>query len=205
MPDKLLKRADVIASIRKEHPELGEFNDNQILNKVLERRPDLVDKIENPMAGDVASQQAQQHAKNASNWGINPDVWKEHPHIKAGVSGALSTLPTIGMLAGGAIATPETLGIGTPYGAAIGGGIGSGLQEIGKRVLGTDTTETSKGALGNIATNAALGGIGGAGITAATKYPITTALGTAGMLGYKYIPSGLRRIAEYSLLRGMIP
>ena len=59
MADKLLKQADVIASIRKEHPELGEFNDNQILNKVLERRPDLIDKIENPMAGDVSAPQHQ--------------------------------------------------------------------------------------------------------------------------------------------------
>jgi hypothetical protein len=203
---KIMSRKDFLAKLKAEIPDLKSFSDDEIFNKTLEARPDLLDKVENPMAGDVRAKQAQERAQQAStSWGVNPQTWEKHPHIKAGLTGALATLPTIGMLAGGALATPETLGAGTPIGAGTGGMVGSGLQSLGKKMLGVDPP-TGKEASRDMAMTGALGAIGGAGMASATNYPVATgaaALGGAGAMGW--LSPQLKRISEYLIMRGLIP
>jgi len=184
MADGLIKRANIAARIRKESPEeLKNFSDDDLVNKLLERRPDLTDKIEpiqqpkqvigpNPKARilpDIGSPESQR-----SEW------WKQHPYLAGGVKGALGTLPGLGAIGGGLLSSPETLGLGTIPGAMTGGTFGGALQGIGERMLGLSNAtpeEISKNALWN----GALSGIGGAGVVGAVKHPIATALTLGGM------------------------
>jgi len=199
MANGLIKRADVAARIRKESPEeLKGFSDDELINKLLERRPDLTDKIESiqkpkPIVGphpearilpgigtsEMTALQKQQR----------PEFWKKHPYLASGTKCALGTLPGLGAIGGGILTTPETLGMGTVPGAAVGGTFGGALQGIGENILGLSNLtpeEISKNALWS----GAISGLGGAGLVGAVKHPIATALalGGAGISPY------LRRI-----------
>ena len=54
-----------------------------------------------------------------------PEPGLKERAIRAG----LNTLPTVGMITGGILATPETLGIGTAAGAALGAGAGTRIKK----------------------------------------------------------------------------
>lgn len=73
---------------------------------------------------------------------------KSHPNIAAAVKGTLETLPAAGAILGGVVATPESAGLATIPGVALGAGIGRGLRDLLAEGLGVDrpTTPTEKGA-----------------------------------------------------------
>lgn len=78
----------------------------------------------------------------------SPTFWDTHPKTKQAVRGTLDTLPVVGAMVGGALATPETLGTGTVAGAALGAGVGRGGRDLIAEYLGVDspTSPLSKGA-----------------------------------------------------------
>src|ERR1700690_3614359 len=86
-PSVPMSQKDFADKLRAEVPELKDFKDDEIVRQTLKRRPDLVDKIQNPMAGDAIAAKAQQDAQNKAN------VWFGHPKLKALASGAVDTLP----------------------------------------------------------------------------------------------------------------
>lgn len=77
-----------------------------------------------------------------------PTWWQQHPKTLQLARGTLDTLPAVGAMVGGAVATPETLGAGTVAGAALGAGVGRGARDLIAEHLGIDdpTTPLSKGA-----------------------------------------------------------
>lgn len=77
--------------------------------------------------------------------GIDTNWMDEHPTTAALAEGVVNTLPAAGAIAGGAIATPETLGTGTVAGAALGAGVGRGLRDLIAHTIGLEsTTPTQK-------------------------------------------------------------
>lgn len=78
----------------------------------------------------------------------SPTWMQQHPKTRQAVRGVLDTLPVAGALAGGAIATPETLWAGTVPAAALGAGVGRGARDLLAEYLGVDepTSPLSKAA-----------------------------------------------------------
>lgn len=86
--------------------------------------------------------------------------------------GTLNTLPMVGMMAGGALAAPETLGMGTIPAMAAGAGVGQGAKDLIGHATGlTPPTTPSEKAL-NIGTETALTG-GTAAALELVRSPLT--------------------------------
>lgn len=77
--------------------------------------------------------------------------WAEHPNLKQLASGAVNTLPAVGAMAGGIAATPETLGVGSVAGAALGAGAGRGLRDLIAESVGLEPESTPLGKAARIA------------------------------------------------------
>jgi len=73
--------------------------------------------------------------------------WQQHPKTRQLAKGTLDTLPAMGAMVGGVLATPETLGGGTVAGAALGAGAGRGARDLIAEHLGIEspTSPLSKG------------------------------------------------------------
>jgi len=201
MPDelpkpKILSKKDFASKLRAELPDLKQFSDDEIVHQVLQLRPDLLDKVENPMAGDAQAAAAQQRAQDKSSF------WGQHPYIKQGVKTGLDTLPGLGAIGGGLLATPETFGGGTVIGGALGAGAGRGLRDISTQLLGLeDTTPMQKAA--NIGVDTAIAGLT-PGVVNAIKAPIESArLGARSFLNLKNAatPEGLQRYTTPPFLK----
>lgn len=140
-----ISQKDFADQLRKKLPELKDFTDDQIVKKVLELRPDLVDKIENPILGDQQAAIAQAKAERRSRSIVDPETWQQHPTMKQFLQSATQSMPGIGAIAGGLASTPETLGTGTIFGTALGAGAGRGAQDLLEQALGLqDTTPLEK-------------------------------------------------------------
>jgi len=135
---------------------------------------------------------------------LRPDLLDkvEHPYIKQGVKTGLDTLPGLGAIGGGLLATPETFGGGTVIGGALGAGAGRGLRDISTQLLGLeDTTPMQKAA--NIGVDTAIAGLT-PGVVNAIKAPIESArLGARSFLNLKNAatPEGLQRYTTPPFLK----
>src|SRR5436190_16502522 len=110
MPNNKISQAEFASQLRERLPELKEFSDNDLYKKVIELRPDLRDKIETP--DDIAARE-QNKLEIRSRSAMDPETWKQHPQLANFTRSVLSALPGTGMILGGALSTPETLGGGT--------------------------------------------------------------------------------------------
>lgn len=119
MPNTLMKAADFAAKLREKLPELSEFNDTQIINKILELRPDLTDKVENPLSGDMVA--AKEQARTLEKADRDKDFTRS----------VMSALPATGAILGG------TMG---PMASALGAGVGRGAMDLGNQFLGLDNS-----------------------------------------------------------------
>src|SRR6185369_9317918 len=52
------------------------------------------------------------------------------PNVAAAARGVVNTLPAVGALVGGVMATPESVGLATVPGAALGAGVGRGARDL---------------------------------------------------------------------------
>lgn len=173
MGQKLITQKDFAAKLREKLPELAEFNDAEIVNKVLQSRPDLVDKIENPMSGDQAAANEQNKLERDSRSLVSQDTWNRHPNVKNFTNSVLQALPGTGAILGGLAATPETVGGGTLLGGSLGAGAGRGLQDIATQALGLGETSPLEKAR-NIGMDTAITAVT-PGILEMTKQPILSA------------------------------
>jgi hypothetical protein len=160
---KIMSRKDFASKLKAEIPDLKPFSDDEIVNQVLQLRPDLLDRIENPMAGDAQAAAAQARAQEASRHMqvIDPQSWQNHPYLRQIARTGLDVLPGLGAMAGGALATPETFGGGTIIGGALGAGAGRGLRDIAADFLGLNQTtplQKATGIAGDVALTAAIPG-----------------------------------------------
>lgn len=151
MPDKI-KQADFVNKLREKIPDLKDFSDVQIMNRILKMRPELRNSIETP---DDAAAAEQARLEKRSHSMVDPEYWKDHPTLGAFTRSALSALPGTGAIVGGLAATPETMGAATLAGGAIGAGAGRGLQDITNQMLGLEDTSPMQKAK-NIALDTAL-------------------------------------------------
>ena len=82
--------------------------------------------------------------------------WQQHPKTLQIARGTLDTLPAVGAMVGGAVATPETLGGGTVAGAALGAGAGRGARDLIAEHLGIDSPTTPLSKASRIALDTAI-------------------------------------------------
>lgn len=111
---------------------------------------------------------------------------------------ALNTLPGIGGIIGGALSTPETLGIGTVPGAALGVGAGQGLKDLIGHYTGLDAPTTPTQKATNIAGETGLAAATGyvlPGLVTAAKAPVQTFLEGAEQFG-SAMPPAVRRLGR---------
>lgn len=174
MPEKLMAQKDFIDQLKARVPELKDFNDNTLMNEVFKRKPELRDKIENPMAGDAAAAQAQGKAEAASKSIVDPEFWNKHPNTKAFSKMVLDTLPGVGAIGGGLLATPETMGLGTGMGTALGAGVGRGVRDVLAEGTGLEPRSSSLNKMKNIGMDTGLTAIT-PGVTEAAMHPVDTA------------------------------
>ena len=81
-----------------------------------------------------------------------PPTWAEqHPNMAGAARGVLDTLPAVGAMVGGALATPETLGTGTIAGVALGAGAGRGLRDLIAEGFSLDKPSSPAAKAGHIA------------------------------------------------------
>lgn len=119
---KLMTQKDFLTQLKAEFPELEAWDNKLLMKQIFERRPDLINKIENPMSGDVQAAQAQKRALGKS-------------HEDASFARAVtSSFPGIGGIVGG------MAGPGSIMGVPLGVGAGRGLQDITNQMLGIDST-----------------------------------------------------------------
>lgn len=91
--------------------------------------------------------------------------------------GALDSLPGIGGVVGGVVSTPETGGVGTIPGIALGAGIGRGVRDLIGHYSGLDEPTSATQKAFNIAGDTAMTAMGAKilpGLVAAAKTPIQT-------------------------------
>jgi hypothetical protein len=163
---------DFANELKKKYPQLGKYNNVQIVNKILENRPDLVDKIDNPLAGDAAAAREQQR------------TLQQQQNQLAPAHAALSSLSGIGAILGSTAGLPGTM---------LGAGAGQGAQDFLENVLGISNTGGLTGAK-NIGMSSLLAGVvPGAIEYASSPLKSTGALARAGSkLEDAFIPSKLR-------------
>lgn len=180
MPNKM-SQTDFITKLKTQLPELKDFPDADILNKVFERRPELRDQVE---TNDEMAARAQNKAEKGSSFlnqlSVNPEVWGRHPRLAQIVRGVTSALPGAGSMIGGMALAPESLGMGAIPGMALGAGVGRGLQDIANQQLGLEETSPMQRA-GNIGVDTAIAGLT-PGIMEGIAHPIQTARMGAGAL-----------------------
>lgn len=112
--------------------------------------------------------------------------------------GALDALPGIGAVVGGVLSTPETGGIGTVPGIALGAGAGRGVRDIIAAGLGMEKPSTMGGEAAKIGGEAAMTGATAAvlpGVIAAAKAPIQTLREGAQQFG-SAMPQSVRRLGN---------
>lgn len=110
--------------------------------------------------------------------------------------GALDALPGIGAVVGGVLSTPETGGIGTIPGIALGAGAGRGVRDVIAAGLGMEKPSTAVGEGAKIAGETALAGLGAGvmpGAIAAAKTPLQTLREGAEYFG-DVMPPAVRRL-----------
>jgi hypothetical protein len=169
MPTGKMSQADFIKQLRAQAPELKDFSDDEIMKKVIERKPDILGQVETSQ--DMFNRQ-KGHI-------VDPAWWEDHPTLKALTQGTTGTFPAIGAVAGGILATPETYGTGTLAGFGFGGAAGQGLRDIANQGLGLDNTSISKKVL-NMGKEGLLAAMTPGGAETAA-HPIDTARGIAGV------------------------
>ncbi len=111
---------------------------------------------------------------------------------------ALNALPGVGAMVGGMLSTPETLGVGTVPGMALGAGAGRGARDLIGHWTGLDAPSTPLEKAGNITGETALTGATAAilpGAVAAVKAPIQTLREGAEQFG-SAMPPAVRRLAR---------
>lgn len=111
---------------------------------------------------------------------------------------ALDTLPGIGGIIGGALSTPETLGIGTVPGAALGVGAGQGLRDLIGHYTGLDAPTTPIQKATHIAGETGLAAATGyvlPGLVTAAKAPMQALREGAEQFG-SAMPPAVRRLGK---------
>lgn len=101
---------------------------------------------------------------------------------KGYLQGALETLPTAGMLAGGAIGTVGEPGLGTVAGAGVGGALGKAAEGLGKKYLLGEEPGSREEYYKGLAQEGLMGAgseIGAKAIGAGAKYAAETPFGQA--------------------------
>ncbi len=123
--------------------------------------------------------------------------WTErYPKTGQLVKGALDTLPAVGGIVGGALSTPETLGVGTIPGVALGVGAGRGARDLAAEALGVDYPSSPTAKAARIAADTAVAGVTQAvmpGVAHAVKEPIATLRELSSELG-SLLPARLRAV-----------
>lgn len=112
--------------------------------------------------------------------------------------GTLNALPGIGAVVGGALSAPETGGVGTIPGMALGAGIGKGARDLIGHATGLDAPTTPLQKAGGIAAETAATGATAAilpGLVAAAKAPIQTLREGAEQFG-SAMPPAIRRLGK---------
>jgi len=183
---KLMSRQEFLDQIRSQVPELKDFSDITLMNEILKRRPDLRDKVENPLAGDTAAAREQSRALARSHSLVDPQYWKDNPNMARFVKGVLDAFPAGGAMVGGSpgalsyMAAPWSGGTSVPVstammmgGGALGAGAGRGLRDLSAQVLGLEQSTPLQKAT-NIGVDTAIAGMT-PGIIEAAKSPIQTA------------------------------
>ena len=196
MPDKLMSQKDFLARLKAEVPELKDIDDNQLMMEVFNRKPDLRSKVENPLAGDASAQAAQEKAQSRAT------TFAGHPKLQQIAKGLLDTIPAVGGMLGGAASTPETFGLGTLPGAALGVGAGRGLRDLISEGLMIEPKSSPIQKAKNIGMDTGLAAIT-PGVMTAVGNPIKTARMAAGALSSAedaIIPKGLRSFVKMPFL-----
>lgn len=127
--------------------------------------------------------------------GVKKSLKEQAPAL---ARGAIDLLPGIGAFVGGALSTPETLGVGTVPGMALGAGVGRGARDLIGQATGLDAPSTPMAKAGAIAGETALAGATGAilpGAVAAARSPIQTLREGAEQFG-SAMPPAIRRLAR---------
>jgi hypothetical protein len=193
----LMSQKDFLDKLRKQMPDLSGYSDITLMNAVLKRRPDLTDKVANPMSGDVQAQQAQARAQAASKSLVSPEYWKQHPNMAGFTRGVLNSLPAAGATIGAAAAGPETLGVGSLLAAPGGAMLGRSLRDTGANYLGLENN-TPGDVLKNSLSEGAISALT-PGVTEAALHPIDTAKMAIGDYS-RLMPRNLRPWIEPQML-----
>lgn len=136
--------------------------------------------------GDAQAAKAQAKAEAGSHFGTQL------------ARSALDALPAIGGMVGGVLSTPETGGVGTIPGMALGAGAGRGLRDLIGHYTGVDAPSTPTQKAENIAGETALAGTTAAvlpGLATAAKAPIQTLRDAADQFG-SAMPPAIRRLGN---------
>ena len=118
----------------------------------------------------------------------------KHPNVAAAAKAVVDTLPAAGALVGGVIATPESFGLATVPGAALGDGVGRGLRDLIAESTGLDEPTSALSKAGRIALDTAETGAVQAVLPGAAE-ALKTPLKTAGEV-IEMLPAS-RRIAKF--------
>lgn len=173
MPQRM-SADDFANKLKEKFPDLKTFSSTAIVNKVLAVRPDLVDKIENPMAGDAAASAEQDRLRNQAQT------------QSAFTRSVLDAFPGIGGVIGSMFGSPI-------LGGALGVGAGRGAEDLALQGLGLDNSTPTQKA-GNIAKDVLTAGAT-SGVADAAMSPIRslrTTLGDISNLEDAILPTRLR-------------
>ena len=193
----LMSQKDFLAALRKEMPELEKYGDIQLMNAVLKRRPDLTNKVANPMSGDANAAMAQKRAEARAKSLVDPEFWQSHPNTAGFTKSVLDTLPATGAMLGGLATGPETGGAGALLGMPGGAMLGRSGRDFISRNIGLENIspwQMNKNALSEGAITALT-----PGVATAVAHPVDTARMAVGDYS-KLMPRNLRPWLEPQLL-----
>lgn len=164
MPDQAtMTRAEFAAKIKAQYPVYASIPDDELATKMLAKYPIYGSQIQDATGPSSAAPASDQ----------SPGWAQRHPNVAALTRGTLDTLPAVGGVVGGLLATPETFGAGTVAGAGLGFGAGRGLRDLIAEGLGLDAPSSVTQKAANIATDAVLGAATGEALPGAPKVAVT--------------------------------
>lgn len=185
MPGKLA------SLIRLKHPGAYDDMDDASLEKaVLAKFPEYQDLADPPTSqGDTYT------GPDTFRGGVIKSLKDQGREL---ARGGLNALPGIGALVGGVLSSPETLGVGTIPGAALGAGVGRGARDLIGHYAGLDAPSTPTEKAGSIAKDVAITGATMAivpGLVTAAKTPVRT-MGEAAEQFSRGLPPWMRRMGQ---------
>ena len=184
---KLMTQKEALEKLKAEFPELGAWDGNLLMEQIFKRRPDLINKIENPRSGDAAARVAQNNAL------------KDKDKNTLFTRRVLDGLPMLGGAAGAAMGGMETFGTGIPWGMATGAGAGRGLRDVITQMLGIENTTPMEKA-GRIGLDTAI-----AGMTPGAVDTLTHPRNTIGSMLEDFTPPWMSKLLKPPILKKIFP